>query len=498
VSPTSGTVLAGQGEQVTATFDTTGMSFDATQTGTLTLASPNADNATLSVPVTLVAANVALAWSFAEGTTAGSFQTYITVSNPNATVANVVYSYYLDSGQQPIRVKKVVPPNSRATENVNTDIGPGHAVSMTVASDVGIVAERPMYFNFRGIPGGTDILGATGYANTFDFGYLDTTPGHTTFLTILNPDALVDMDAQVTFFPASGGTPISFTRFVPHSTRGTIGLNTDVPGLPPGAYSATVSLFEHGQAAPLEGLVERPMYLKDSVTGYTGSADVMGVPSTQTAWYFAEGTTSSTFSERYILSNPCLPADAGGCGATLPADAVVTFYMPDGSTKTAAATLAPGQQQVIDANKVLGNGVANSALVTAKSPILAERFMSFSYHGIPGATDVLGASAPRDLFFFAEGAASSSFTEFLTIENPGTQAAIVNVTFLPADGSTPVVRTYTVTANSRFTLKTNDVISGSFSMVVESNGVPIVAERPMYFVYHGADTGGTDIIGYAP
>src|SRR5262249_30930299 len=148
-------------------------------------------------------------------------------------------------------------------------------------------------------------------------------------------------------------------------------------------------------------------------------------------------------------------------------------------------------------NSVLGNGVSNSATVQSDHPILAERFMSFLYHGIPGATDVLGASAPSDVFDFAEGATSSTFTEFLTIENPTNQAATVVVAFLPA-GGTAFTRVYTVAANSRFTLKANDVVpNGSFSLAVEAN-VPIVAERPMYFAYGGVDTGGSDIIGYQP
>jgi hypothetical protein len=41
------------------------------------------------------------------------------------------------------------------------------------------------------------------------------------------------------------------------------------------------------------------------------------------------------------------------------------------------------------------------------------------------------------------------------------------------------------------------LFSGSFSLAVESSQ-PIVAERPMYFTFHGSDTGGTDIIGYQP
>jgi hypothetical protein len=358
-----------------------------------------------------------------------------------------------------------------------------------------------MYFTYHGIPGGTDVLGATALSATFSFGYVDTTANHTTFFTILNPDATNAMDAQLALYPAAGGTPITFTKTIAKASRGTIGVNTEVPGLPAGTYSATITLVQSGTSTPLTGLVERPMYLIDGSSGYTGSADVIGVSGTQTTWYFAEGATGSTFFERYILSNPCLPQAAGGCAATPTANATVTFYKPDGTTGTASEQLTAGQQKVVTVNTVLGQGVSNSATVTADHPILAERFMSFVYHGIPGATDVLGATSPSYVFDFAEGSASGAFTEFLTIENPTAQAATVNVTFLPAGGSSwsAFTRVYTVAANSRFTLRANDIVpaNSSFSLAVESTQ-PIVAERPMYFAYHGTDTGGSDIIGYQP
>jgi photosystem II stability/assembly factor-like uncharacterized protein len=500
LSATSGIVQAGGHQNLTATFDSTGMAVHSAHTATLTIHDPHADNDGVTVPVTLAAVNVSTQWYFAEGATTNNFQTYLTIANPNNATAHVHVEYFLDTGAN-IGKDYVIAPNNRTTPNVNGDIGPGHAVSMTVTSDIGVVAERPMYFNYHGIPGGTDVLGATSLSANFAFGYVDTTANHTTFFTILNPDANNAMDAQLALYPAAGGTPITFTKTIAKASRGTIRVNTEVPGLPAGTYSATITLVQQGTSTPQNGLVERPMYLIDGTSHYTGSADVIGVSGTQTTWYFAEGATGSTFFERYILSNPCLPTAAGGCGATPTANATVTFFKPDGTTGAASEQLTAGQQKVVDVNSVLGQGVSNSATVTSDHPILAERFMSFAYHGIPGATDVLGATSPSYVFDFAEGSASSSFTEFLTIENPTSQAATVTVAFLPAGGSpwSAFTRVYTVAPNSRFTLRANDIVpaNSSFSLAVEAN-TPIVAERPMYFTYHGTDTGGSDIIGYQP
>jgi hypothetical protein len=353
-----------------------------------------------------------------------------------------------------------------------------------------------MYFTFTGlagvsIPGGHDVLGATSLGQDYAFGYLDTTSKHATYLTILNQNGSA-LGVSVSYFAASGGAPTVRSHSVAANSRRTIYVNGE--GLPAGSYSALVHLD-----AP--GVVERPLYFVDSLSGYTGSAAVVGVAQPLNTWYFAEGYTAANFSERYILSNP----NSSGV-----ASVTVTFLKSDGSTVSSSLSLSAGQQQVVNANTVLGSGgVNNSAVVSATgATILAERLMSFRYSGvvgagagsnIPGATDVLGAGAPGHLFLFAEGYTGGQFGEYLTLENPdATQTAVVTVRYLPDDGSAPTTQVYRVGPKSRSTVLTNSIMSArSFSMVVISNQ-PIVAERPMYFAYNGGQTGGSDVLGYQP
>jgi hypothetical protein len=382
--------------------------------------------------------------------------------------------------------------NARSTVNVNSAIGSNQNVSMVVTGSQPIIAERPMYFTYTGlpgftIPGGSDVLGATSLSQQFDFGYLDTTSGHDTYLTILNQNNSA-MNVTISYFPQGGGSPLMRTHQIPANSRGTVHVNAE--GLPAGSYSALVSLDQ-------PGLVERPLYLKDKSTGFTGSADVVGVAQPQQNWYFAEGFVSSTFQERYIVSNP---------STTATATVTFTFFQGGGTPKTTQLTLLPGQQQTLNVGALLqGN---NSAQVSATSPILAERFISFKYTGavggsnsssIPGASDVLGATTPSNLFYFAEGYTGSGFGEYLTIENPDpTNTATVIVTFLPSNGGPAIVQVYTIAPSSRFTLFTNSVLPNqSISLAVESN-IAIVAERPMYFVFNGSQTGGSDVVGYQP
>ncbi len=482
VSPSSGFLPGGSAQTLTLTFNISNT--PQVYTTNLVLTDPNAANSPFSIPVTVVAANVSKTWYFAEGFTGGSFTEYLTLANPNPSATTATVQYLLQ-GASPITKRYTLAANSRTTLNVDNEVGKGKTLSMVVTGSQPIIAERPMYFTYTTlpgytIPGGSDVLGATSLSTNFDFGYLDTTKGHDTYLTILNQNSTA-MQVTVDYFPAGGGTPIVRTHSVAATSRGTIHVNTD--GLAAGTYSALVTLSE-------PGLVERPMYLKDSGTGYTGSADVVGVANPQNTWYFAEGFVSSLFQERYIVANP---------STTTAAHVTLTFFLASGKPQTATFTLNPGQQEIYNVGGLLSGN--NSAQVSSTgAPVLAERFMSFKYESqIPGASDVLGAAAPSQLFYFAEGYTGSTFSEYLTIENPNSSSAIVQVTFLPANGGAPKVETYTIAASSRFTLNTGDVMSNqAFSMVVESN-VPIVAERPMYFNYLGSgQTGGTDVIGYQP
>jgi translation initiation factor IF-1 len=137
--------------------------------------------------------------------------------------------------------------------------------------------------------------------------------------------------------------------------------------------------------------------------------------------------------------------------------------------------------------------------------IIAERPMYFNYNGVwTGGHDVLGATAPAQSFYFAEGTTRPGFDPFLCIQNPGTAPADVKVTYMKGDGTTKE-QTLTVAASSRSTIVVKDLLgtgndsAHDFSSKVEcTNGQQIIAERPMYFNYKGVWTGGHDVVGYTP
>jgi hypothetical protein len=130
--------------------------------------------------------------------------------------------------------------------------------------------------------------------------------------------------------------------------------------------------------------------------------------------------------------------------------------------------------------------------------------MYFAYNGAwTGGHDVVGATSPAQTFYFAEGTCRPGFDPYLCIQNPGTTAADIKITYMLGNG-TQSEQTLQVAPNSRSTVPVKAHLgegadeAHDFSAKVEStNNTQIICERPMYFVYNGWD-GGHDVVGYAP
>jgi len=164
-------------------------------------------------------------WYFAEGYTGSSWTEYLTLANFNSVSAHVTVQYDLGSGG-PITKQYTVSANSRSTVTVNTDVGANQTVSAIVTSDQPIVAERPLYFTYTAlsgysIPSGTDVLGAPQLGTSFYFDYLDTSTGHDTWLTILNPSGS-SMTATIQYTSAAGVALTPVTHTISATSRSTV------------------------------------------------------------------------------------------------------------------------------------------------------------------------------------------------------------------------------------------------------------------------------------
>ncbi|MHB8894182.1 MAG: DUF5719 family protein [Candidatus Geothermincolia bacterium] len=108
-------------------------------------------------------------WFLAEGYTAGSFDTYILVFNPNRLASDVSVRFLLRDGRFVDKVYRVAP-ESRYTIAVDKIKGlEAEEVSASITSTIPVVVERSMYFSYLGKSGGSCERGVTGPAALWYF-----------------------------------------------------------------------------------------------------------------------------------------------------------------------------------------------------------------------------------------------------------------------------------------------------------------------------------------
>ena len=427
---------------------------------------------------------------FAEGYTGPGFQEYLCLGNPGGTQATAAITYLYKDGTTR-QGEVAIPPNSRATVNVNGEAGADKEVSLMVTSQQSIVAERPMYFNYQGKwTGGHDAVGATtpSYICYFAEGY--TGSGFEEWVCVLNPG---DSPANLTFYfqtQEEGLKTVDGLSVPPHS-RGSFRANDLLGGK---SYQTSLTLTSD---TPI--VAERPTYFDYTGTGgwhWEGGHCVMGATTLWRQYYFAEGTTRAGFEEWLTIQNP---------GPTeISVNAVYQLGPGQGDPVPATYTVPPSSRRTVYVPGEVGSDKDVSIYLSSPSPFLAERptYFNYSYRDLSaqGGHCVIGASGPASEWFLAEGYTGSGFNQWLCLQNPGDSDATVEVTYYTQEKGALEPKQVSVPAHSRNTLMVNEHAGSGYQLstrVKVISGPPIVVERPMYFIYSGWD-GGHDVVGYTP
>ena len=209
---------------------------------------------------------------FAEGTTRAGFEEWLTLQNPGSAPITVHAVYYLKEGA-PVEKDYVVEAGKRSTVLVNSDavgVGTEKDVSVLLTCPSLFLAERPMYFDYRGLgnwgwTGGHCVIGAVSPGKTWFFAEGYTGSGFEEWLCIQNPGAAAAA-VTITYYPEGGGAPILRDHAVAANSRYTVPVNADAgSGL---SISAKVASDQ-----PI--IVERPMYFNFQGK-WTGGHDVVG------------------------------------------------------------------------------------------------------------------------------------------------------------------------------------------------------------------------------
>ena len=325
-------------------------------------------------------------WYFAEGTTREDFVTYLCVANPSDSQAAVTVSYYLESGESKDTLH-FVPPHTRQTIDASSDIGADKDFSCKVSSanGVGIVAERPMYFDYRasspagqpGWTGGHDAMGAPYPKTDWYFAEGTTRSGFATYFCLANP---TDSNASVTVtYMYTDGFNQDVKYTVAPRSRMTIDASSDV-----GAGKDFSCRISSTNRTPI--IAERPMYFSYG-SGWTGGHDTMGTPYPKPDWYFAEGTARPGFVTYVCVQNT----------SDKTADVKLRYLRGNGTTAEQVIAVARGSRSTISANDFLGTAddaahdFALQVTCTNNAPIVVERPMYFCYAGVwTGGHDTMG------------------------------------------------------------------------------------------------------------
>ncbi|MBC7231077.1 MAG: S8 family serine peptidase [Actinobacteria bacterium] len=300
-------------------------------------------------------------WYFAEGTTREGFEEWLCVLNAGEEVAPVEFTFLMPGGETR-SVTYDIPAASRFSLNVNSQVDPEKDVAATASSPQPIVAERAMYYSYKGsMEGGSATLGARHPGTTWYFAEGTTRAGFEEWLTLANPgdeDALVTVEYML---GAGQGDNVVEEWLVPARSRVTVNVNLAV------GPDKDVSMRVVSDRAVV---AERPMYF--SFRGaIPGGHNVMGAPSPGTTWYFAEGTTRAGFEEWLTLANP---GDE---------DALVTVEYMLGAGQgdnVVEEWLVPARSRVtVNVNLAVGPDKDVSMRVVSDRAVVAERPMYFSF-----------------------------------------------------------------------------------------------------------------------
>jgi len=303
------------------------------------------------------ASEPATEWYFAEGTTREGFETWLCLANPGEEAARVTVTtmdQYGDAREFPL----TLPPDYRESLLLNELVGGDLDIAMCVSSTVPILAERPMYFRYKGTwAGGHCTTGASEPATEWYFAEGTTREGFETWLCLANPGeeaARVSVD-----YLLSGAEKVVRTYNISPHCRLSIPLSDEL------GTDLDVSASIHS-SRPI--LAERPLYFRYSAGGGGGHC-VSGIASASRVWYFAEGCTREGFDTWLCIGNPAVEA----------AMVYITFLDEAGSTLQRDFAVPPASRLSLKVDDLVEEGHDIATVITSNLDIVVERPLYFLF-----------------------------------------------------------------------------------------------------------------------
>jgi hypothetical protein len=287
-----------------------------------------------------------------------------------------------------------------------------------------------------------------------------TVDGRSTSVTTFNG---TDDPREVTITAVTdAGTTAEREVTVPPRNRVVVDLGELAPGE---NTAATVATYGGG------------VVVEQTVVGRTGVAVSPCADRASSTWYLADGTTTADASLTLVLYNP-FPDDAV-------VDIALTTLERTLEPPNLQGTVVPGRSvRLYDLTKAAQREeVVSTAVHGRGARLVAGRIQSADKPGRRGFAAGLAAAEPQLTWWFPDGEKGEGIGERFVVFNPGDLDASVDLTFLPAAGSTPPIPVSVVVPPSSFQVvdvsEQAEVPAGPHSTVVNVVGdqTPVVVER---------------------
>lgn len=192
-----------------------------------------------------------------------------------------------------------------------------------------------------------------------------------------------------------------------------------------------------------------------------------GVTAPSTTWYLPEGSSAWGFECWLLIQNP----------NSSEATCTVTYMIEGSGPQTFIKKVPASSRSTFNMADDIGSKDA-SIKVEADIPVIPERAM-YRNNRREG-HDSIGTTTPATYYYLAEGSTIAGFSTYVLVQNPNPTETSVTITYMATDGpkyQPPV----TIAANSRKTIKANDVLPNADFSIRVHGSQPIIAERSMYW-----------------
>ena len=187
--------------------------------------------------------------------------------------------------------------------------------------------------------------------------------------------------------------------------------------------------------------------------------------------FLAEGADNAFFHTRLAIANP----------GTTEATAVVRLDGDSGTPRTVNVRVPPGARRTLFVDEIGAPSASFATVVDANAALVTERTMSWDASEY-GAHAERATPSPSTTWFLAEGA-TSTFSLFYLLQNPGDAAATATVRYLRPAPLPPIERGYALPPHSRTTIGVNgqapELTATDVSASITATA-PILVERAMY------------------